>query len=85
MLPRGRIPGESATAPELRIACEGGEERLGRIEGTIRTAGRTASAFLSYLDTAIHEGHDDVAQATGRAGVRQAADGRNDEALAEPA
>ncbi len=69
MLPRGRIPGESATALELRIACEGGEERLGRIEAMFRTAGRTASSFLSHLNTAIHEDPDDVAQVSGRAGV----------------
>ena len=44
------IPGESATPaePELRIACEGGEKRRGRINATIRTAARTASSFLSH-------------------------------------
>ncbi len=44
------IPGESATPaePELRIACEGGEKRLGRINAMIRTAARTASSFLSH-------------------------------------
>ncbi len=80
------IPGESATPaePELRIACEGGKERLGQIEATIRTAGRTVSSFLSHLNTAIHEEPDDVAQASGRAAVREAAYGRNDEVLAEP-
>ncbi len=80
------IPGESATPaePELRIACEGGKERLGRIEAIIRMAGRTASSFLSHLNTAIHEEPDEVAQASGRAAVREVVHGRKDEVLAEP-
>jgi hypothetical protein len=80
------IPGESATAPEpeLRIACKDGEERLGRINATIHTVERAASSFLSHLNTAIHEEPDDVAQVSRRAGVREAAHGRNDEVPAEP-
>ncbi len=64
--------------------CEGGEERLRRINATIRTGGRTANSFLSYLNTAIHEDPDDLAQASRRAGIREAAHGWNDEVLAEP-
>ncbi len=50
----------------------------------IRTAWRTASSFLSHLNTAIHEEPDDVAQASGRAAVREAVHGQNDEVLAKP-
>jgi len=80
------IPSESATPaePELRIACEGGEKQLGRINATIRTSRRTASSFLSHLNTAIHEEPGDVAQASGRAAVREAARGRHDEVPAKP-
>ena len=79
------IPGESATPaePELRIACEDGEERLGRIEATILTAGRTASSFLSHLNTTIHQEPDNVEQVSTRAAVREAAKGRNAEVLVE--
>jgi hypothetical protein len=73
-----------AGAPRGRIACEGGQEQLGRIEATIRTEGRTASSSLSHLNTAIHEEPNHVARASGRAGVREGAQGRNDEVLAEP-
>ena len=79
----GRIR-HTPAEPELRIACEGGKERLGRIEAIIRMAEKTASSFLSHLNTAIHEGPDDVAQTSGRAAVDLAAHGRNDEVLAEP-
>ncbi len=79
------IPGESAAPakPELQIACEGEEEQLGRIEAKIRTEGRTASSFLSHLNTSILEEPDDVARASGRAGVHEGAQD-NDEVLAEP-
>ncbi len=83
---RAVIPCESATPaePELRIACEGGKQPPGRINATISAAGRTASSFLSHLGTAIHEEPDEVAQALGRADVREAVHGRKDEILAEP-
>ncbi len=38
----------------------------------------------SHLNTAIHEEPGDVAQASGRAAVREAAHGRNREVVAEP-
>ena len=66
------------------IACEGGAERVGRINATLCTTGRTASSFLPHLSTAIYEEPDEVAQASGRAGAREAVHGRNDEVLAEP-
>ncbi len=50
----------------------------------IRMAARTASSFLPHLNTAIHEEPDGVAHASGRATVREALQGRNDEVLAEP-
>ncbi len=83
---RAVIPGESATPaePELRIACEGGKEQLGRIEAIIRMAGRTSSSFLFHLNTAIHEDLDDVAQASGRGGAGKPARRRNHQVVAEP-
>ena len=84
---RAVIPGESATAPEpeLRIACEGEQEPLGRIDAMIRMAGGGPPApSLSHMIAAIHEKPDEVAQASGRAGVREAVHARNDEVLPEP-
>ncbi len=72
------------TTNEFRHGRGTGEERLGRINAMIRTAGWTVSSFLPHLNTAIHKEPDDVAQASGRAAGRKAAHGRNDEVLAEP-
>ena len=75
------------TTNEFRHGRGTGEERLGRINAMIRTAGWTASSFLPHHNTAIHEEPDDVAQASGPAAVREVAhgrNGRNDEVLAEP-
>ncbi len=87
-MPRySELAGKLNTANEFRYWRGTGEERLGRINAMIRTAGWTASSFLPHHNTAIDEEPDDVAQASGRAAVREAAhgrNGRNDEVLAEP-
>ena len=75
------ISGESATLaePELRIAYESGVGAARADQRYDPNGGEDSEFFSSHLNTAIHEEPGDVAQASGRAGVRVAAHGRHDE------
>ncbi len=69
---------------ELVIACDRGRSERGGSMLPSYVTPRTASFFLSQRNTAIHVEPGDLAQASGRAAVRDAARGRNHQVVAEP-
>ncbi len=79
------IPGEAATPaePELRIACEGGEERLRRINATIRTRGEDSELLPVPSEHSDPRGPRRRRESLGARGRSEAAHGRNDAVLAE--